>query len=86
MSISSRTPEGTPNRCEICGHRVRVEPSLGTLDAPCPCCGHLLWFARTAARRHAPRESLAYSAGVLVGKLLRVFRGAWKEVTRPLAS
>ncbi len=41
---STRTPEGGPNRCPICGHDVRIEPSLPTRDAPCPHCGHLLWF------------------------------------------
>jgi DNA-directed RNA polymerase subunit RPC12/RpoP len=45
MTISSRTPEGDPNQCPICGHRVWIEPSIGTRDAPCPSCGHLLWFA-----------------------------------------
>jgi hypothetical protein len=44
-TIPSRTPEGDPNDCPICGHDVRIEPSLGTRDAPCPSCGHLLWFA-----------------------------------------
>ena len=44
MTISSRTPEGDPNQCPICGHRVRLEPSIDTRDAPCPSCGHLLWF------------------------------------------
>ena len=44
MIISSRTPEGTPNRCPICGTRLEIEPSDPAGDAPCPCCGHLLWF------------------------------------------
>jgi DNA-directed RNA polymerase subunit RPC12/RpoP len=44
MVISSRTPEGTPNRCVVCGHKLKVEPSIDTEDAPCPHCGHLLWF------------------------------------------
>jgi hypothetical protein len=47
-TISSRTPEGDPNRCPICGHHVRLEPSIETRDAPCPNCGHLLWFKRAA--------------------------------------
>jgi len=52
MTISSRTPEGDPNQCPVCGHDDRIEPSLGTRDAPCPCCGHLLWFPeRTAYAR-----------------------------------
>jgi acyl carrier protein len=44
MTISSRTPDGEPNRCPICGSRIIIEPSLGTGDAPCPRCGHLLWW------------------------------------------
>lgn len=42
--ISSRTPEGVPNHCPVCGQRLRIEPSPDTLDAPCPHCGQLLWF------------------------------------------
>ena len=41
--ISSRTPEGVPCHCPICGVRERVEPSDPAGDAPCPCCGSLLW-------------------------------------------
>jgi hypothetical protein len=44
MTISSRTPEGLPNRCPVCGGDVRLEPSHPAGDAPCPHCGHLLWF------------------------------------------
>jgi hypothetical protein len=44
MNPASRTPEGEPNQCPICGHEVRLEPSRPPGDAPCPYCGHLLWF------------------------------------------
>ncbi len=44
MTISSRTPEGSPNRCPVCGADVVIEPSQPFGDAPCPACGHLLWF------------------------------------------
>lgn len=44
MDVSSRTPEGVPNRCPVCGKAVVVEPSDPARDAPCPHCGHLLWF------------------------------------------
>jgi anti-anti-sigma factor len=44
MVIASRTPEGTPNRCPVCGTRLKIEPSDPAGDAPCPRCGHLLWF------------------------------------------
>jgi hypothetical protein len=42
--ISSRTPEGQPNVCPVCGRPARVEPACLSPDAPCPSCGHLLWF------------------------------------------
>jgi acyl carrier protein len=44
MVISSRTPEGAPGRCPVCGKDVRIESSLIAGDAPCPNCGTLLWF------------------------------------------
>lgn len=46
MTISARTPEGEPNRCPLCQATVCVEPSQLFGDAPCPACGHLLWFAK----------------------------------------
>ena len=51
MKPSSRTPEGQPNRCPVCGKEIRIEPSHPAGDAPCPCCGHLLWFPGCAVRR-----------------------------------
>ena len=45
-TISSRTPEGTPNRCPICGAAICVEPVQPPGDAPCPNCGTLLWFSK----------------------------------------
>jgi acyl carrier protein len=45
-TISSRTPEGTPNRCPLCGASVCIEPSSPPGDAPCPACGTLLWFVK----------------------------------------
>jgi acyl carrier protein len=47
-NISSRTPEGEPNHCPVCGQKVQLEPSYPTGDAPCPNCGTLLWFNRTS--------------------------------------
>ena len=46
MVIASRTPEGEPAECPICGEVVRIEPSVYFSDAPCPSCGTLLWFIR----------------------------------------
>lgn len=48
MTISSRTPEGLPASCPLCGASVVVEPSILIGDATCPRCGHLLWFIQTA--------------------------------------
>jgi hypothetical protein len=50
MTISSRTPEGDPNSCPVCGHNLRLEPSIDTRDGPCPLCGHLLWFVEVSRR------------------------------------
>lgn len=44
MTISSRTPEGDPNACLICGNQFRLEKSIVGNDAPCPHCGCLLFF------------------------------------------
>jgi acyl carrier protein len=61
MVISSRTPEGSPNRYPVCGTRVWVEPSLFFGDAPCPACGQLLWFltVRSEQRFFLPDEAVA---------------------------
>lgn len=37
MSLPTSHPEEKPDRCPVCG--------TSALDAACPCCGHLLWFA-----------------------------------------
>jgi acyl carrier protein len=58
MSISSRTPDGEPNRCPICGARVIIQPSLGSGDAPCPRCGHLLWWLQQRFPGAMPAENL----------------------------
>lgn len=44
MITSSRTPEGEPRRCPVCGTETRIDPSESPGDAPCPACGHSLWF------------------------------------------
>jgi anti-anti-sigma factor len=44
MEPSSRTPEGRPHRCPLCGKEVLLEASFPPGDATCPHCGHLLWL------------------------------------------
>jgi signal recognition particle GTPase len=51
MTISSRTPEGQPNRCPVCRRRLRLSPSWPSADAPCPHCGSLVWFPAANTRR-----------------------------------
>lgn len=53
MQPSSRTPEGQPNRCAVCGQEFRVEPSAPPGDAPCPRCGSLAWFPAAAQANDA---------------------------------
>jgi acyl carrier protein len=48
MTIASRTPEGEPRECPLCGALILVEPSRTPGDAPCPHCGHLVWFLPTS--------------------------------------
>lgn len=50
MVISSRTPEGSPNRCPVCNNAVYIESSKPFGDAPCPNCGTLLWFLQSPAQ------------------------------------
>lgn len=41
MTISSRTPEGLPGHCVLCGKDFQLEYSDPGNDATCPHCGHL---------------------------------------------
>ena len=67
MIISSRTPEGMPNRCPVCASEVVVEPSLFFGDAPCPSCGTLLWFLHFSdqARFYEPEEAASVRKRVI---------------------
>lgn len=51
MTISSRTPEGEPHGCPVCGKTSAVEPSYPGGDSCCPNCGHLLWWFRDRLHR-----------------------------------
>jgi acyl carrier protein len=45
MSISSRTPEGQPHQCPVCGKVAVLETSYPAGDSVCPSCGQwLVWF------------------------------------------
>ena len=49
MTVASRTPEGSPGRCPLCGAKVALDFSEISDDAPCPACGHLIWKANALA-------------------------------------
>lgn len=55
MKPASRTPEGEWNRCPVCGHGNVIDPSVSMRDAPCPCCGHLLWFRKSVMDKSPTR-------------------------------
>jgi len=57
MTISSRTPEGHPMCCPVCGEDTDLERS-DQGDACCPACGSLLWWFRD---RIDERVSLQHS-------------------------
>lgn len=64
MTPSSRTPEGSPNRCGVCGKTAAIDDATPIRDATCPFCGSLIWLApseRTAHKRNAP-EVIVISA------------------------
>ncbi len=53
--VSTRTPEGEPVQCPVCGGQTHVAPSTyPTIDAPCPSCGHLLWLSNARSLLYDP--------------------------------
>jgi acyl carrier protein len=44
MSIASRSPEGLPHQCPVCGAIAMLEPAFPGGDSVCPSCGQLLWW------------------------------------------
>jgi hypothetical protein len=69
--ISSRTPEGEPFRCPICGLVDRIEASRPPGDAPCPSCGHLIWPIAIEPATRGSRRSLVKHAEALLRKRSR---------------
>jgi hypothetical protein len=57
MNIASRTPEGEGNHCGVCGNELILDPSRPPGDAPCPCCGTLVWFKDPIADQPVVRLS-----------------------------
>lgn len=57
MTVSSRTPEGEPVRCRVCGKVAALEPSDPGGDVICPSCGVLAFFRNRVGVR-VTRDSL----------------------------
>ena len=60
--IASRTPEGFPSKCPVCGSATEIEFSDPGDDAPCPYCGHLL--LRSTAIFERVRQAFASALGI----------------------
>ena len=45
VTVSSRTPEGFPSECALCGASTNLEFSAPSRDAVCPNCGSLVWLS-----------------------------------------
>ncbi len=73
-TISSRTPEGFPARCPVCGKESNVVPSLTARDVPCPHCGSLLWL-RVRRRAASPLGGVARLLTVAVAATLLLAAG-----------
>jgi hypothetical protein len=71
MWIASRTPEGEPAACGICGVELWIEPSLDTFDGTCPNCGSLVWFRTREAIR--PTQAQIRLRNRVFGMALRKF-------------
>jgi len=67
MIVSSRTPEGLPSECPLCGANANIEFSDPAKDAPCPKCGHLLWASAQLLQSVAKlcEESFGTDAGII---------------------
>jgi hypothetical protein len=84
MVISSRTPEGEDNCCPVCGQALRLEPSRPPGDAPCPCCGVLVWFADSV--NEWPLPSAATSGRSFIAGAGRKVKARLSELARAVLS
>lgn len=54
MAISTRTPEGDPLKCGVCGNEHLVLTSWPTGDSVCPTCGSHAWLANPKEMEQFP--------------------------------
>ena len=55
MDIASRTTEGLPSDCPVCGKRMSVAPGEPLADIVCPHCG-VLYFSPSCQAAHIPDD------------------------------
>jgi acyl carrier protein len=86
-TVSSRTPEGEPKLCPVCGALICIEPSTPSGDGPCPGCGVLLWFLHTSRGVRLYEVNCIASIRERAANILARALGAGKEeLTRSIAS
>lgn len=59
MNTSSRTPEGIPHRCQVCGRQIWIGSIAMPGDATCPHCGSLLWVDADRTEERSKKERLS---------------------------
>ena len=69
MVISSRTPEGEPLKCEVCGHEHLVLSSWPPGDSVCPTCGSHSWLAAKKPEATFPSTEVLQRVTELVDKV-----------------
>jgi acyl carrier protein len=74
--ISSRTPEGSPHRCPVCGNYAALEPCYPGGDSVCPSCGQLLWWFRDQIGDHVRLNSALRADLVRLDSALKSELGA----------
>ena len=67
MPPSSRTPEGEPLRCPICGAACNVDVSRPPGDSVCPCCGAHAWMAEARERTTDTEANIRAYVDILTG-------------------
>lgn len=71
MHISSRTPEGEPGACPVCGPIVVVDVSEPLRDAVCSACGTLLFIVQASGGVHCyPPDSAAAAVARRIVEIL----------------
>jgi acyl carrier protein len=72
-TISPRTPDGLPGLCPVCESLVCIDATSLTGDAPCPHCGHPLWFVNVPPRaRCYRREDISRAKQLQIEAVLRI--------------